>query len=408
MADNLLYWIWLQRAVGPGSADVPKLLEHFHTAEAVHSADRAALQGVGITGRSLDALCRKSLEAAGRQMEQCSRLGWMLTPEDILYPEPLRHIFSPPLVLYGRGLLPEFGEKARPAIGIVGTRECTSYGIQAAGAVSAGLAAAGCPIISGGARGIDRAAHEGALYAGGSTVIVQACGLDVEYPRVNRDLRRRVLEGEGAIITEFLPGTRAFVSNFRIRNRLMSGMSLAICVIESPNVSGAKITARTAREQGRDVFVVPGRVTDPQSEGSHTLIREGATLITRPSDVLQEYPHLFGETLEKEADRGFAAYYEWLASGSAPRRVASTPVAVPKAEPKPAGEPVPCPAYVSATAQRVYAALQGQEPMAADIICKQVGLTSGEMFASLTELELSGCITTHPGKRYSITLSKKG
>lgn len=407
MREGLVYWVWLQRAVGPGSTDVPRLLSAFRTAEAVWNADRLTLERSGITGRRLlDALGRKSLDAAKKQAEQCARMGWMLTPEDDLYPEPLRHIFSPPLVLYGKGRLPAFDENAIPCVGVVGTRQCTTYGIQAAAAMSAGLAAAGCPIISGGARGIDRAAHEGALYAGGHTVIVQACGLNVEYPYTNRDLRRQVLDSGGAIITEFLPDTKAFGGNFHIRNRLISGMSQAICVVEAPTRSGALITARAARDQGRDVFVVPGRVTDVQSDGSHALIREGAILVTRPSQLLQEYPHLFGETLEKDADRGQAAYYEWLASGArVSSRVADTPRALPMTEPKPAGDPVPCPDFASETAQRVYEALRGGEPIAADVICETIGLTPGEVFAALTELELYGCIESRAGKRYTIQTS---
>ncbi len=404
MRESLVYWIWLQRAVGPGSADVPRLLSAFQTAENVWNADRLTLERGSITDRRLlDALGRKSLDAARKQAEQCARLGWMLTPEDELYPEPLRHIFSPPLVLYGKGRLPAFDEGSLPCVGVVGTRRCTTYGIQAAAAMAAGLAAAGCPIISGGARGIDRAAHEGALYGGGHTVIVQACGINVEYPYTNRDLRRQVLDSGGAILTEFLPDTKAFGGNFPIRNRLISGMSQAICVVEAPSRSGALITARTAREQGRDVFVVPGRVTDTQSDGSHALIREGAVLVTRPSQLLQEYPHLFGETLEKDADCGQAAYYEWLASGArVPNRAADVPRALPETEPEQIGDPVPCPAFASETAQRVYAALRGGESLAADVICEAVGRTPGEVFAALTELEVYGCVESRAGKRYAV------
>ncbi len=404
MSDSLVYWIWLQRIVGQGSADVPRLLEAFGTAKAVWEADRFTLERGGIvSGRLLDVLGRKSLDGAKKQMTACARMGWMLTPEDDLYPEPLRHIFSPPLVLYGKGRLPDFGEGAIPCVGMVGTRKCTSYGIQAAAAMAAGLAAVGCPILSGGARGIDRAAHEGALYAGGHTVVVQACGLNVEYPYATRGLRRDVLDSGGAILTEFAPDTKAFPGNFHIRNRLISGMSKALCVVEAPSSSGALITARAAREQGRDIFVVPGRVTDKESDGSHALIREGAVLVTRPSQLLQEYPRLFGETVEKDADRGQAAYYEWLASGARrPERVANAPIVMPEPEREPTGDPVPCPNYASETAKNVYTALHGKAPLAAEDICEQSGLTPGEVFAAVTELELYGCIDSRPGKRYTV------
>lgn len=403
MRDSLIYWIWLQRAVGPGSSVVARLLEAFPNAEAVWRTDRLTLEKAGVTDRRvLDALCRKATDGAVKQAERCARMGWMLTPEDLLYPEPLRHIFSPPLVLYGVGRLPDFEEGARPAIGIVGTRKSTTYGVQTAAAMAAGLAAVGCPIISGGARGIDRAAHEGALYANGYTVIVQACGLNVNYPLANRELRRDVLDGGGAIVTEFAPDTKAFPGNFPIRNRLISGMARAICVVEAPAASGALITARTAREQGRDVFVIPGRATDPQSDGSHALIREGAALVTRPSQLLQEYPQQFSENEATDADRGYAAYREWVEGGArVVQKVADTPIAVPVAT-KPLGEPVPCPDYAGETARKVYEILRNKEPLTADVICDCSNLTPGEVFAALTELELYSCVENCPGKRYTI------
>lgn len=406
VADSIAYWIWLQRAIGPGSSEVPKLLEAFGTAEAVHRADRLELQKAGIVARrTLDALGRKALDAAEKQARRCADMGWMLTPDDERYPEPFRQIFSPPLVLYGKGELPSFGEEDVPAIGIVGTRRCTNYGVEATAALAAGLAAVGCPIISGGARGIDRAAHEGALYASGRTVIIQACGLNVEYPLQNRDLRRRVLEGGGAIMTEFQPDMRAMSGNFHIRNRLISGLSRGLCVVEAPAVSGALITARTAREQGRDVFVVPGRVTDEQNDGSHTLIREGAVLVTRPSQVLEEYPSAFDDAACETADRGQAAYHEWRARGTRqPRKDVSQPTTEPSPVPEEeSGEPTPCPTYASPAAHTVYAALVGEKALTMDELSIKIGLTSAEMFSALTELELYGCVDNQAGKRYSIS-----
>lgn len=411
VADTVVYWIWLQRAIGPGSSEVPKLLEAFNTAKAVWEADRLTLQKAGITAkRTLDALGRKSLDAAEKQAQRCARMGWMLTPEDERYPEPLRQIFSPPLVLYGKGELPSFDEEDIPAIGIVGTRRSTTYGVRATAALAAGLAAVGCPIISGGARGIDRAAHEGALYASGRTVIVQACGLNVEYPFQNRDLRRDVLENGGAIVTEFLPDTRALSGNFHIRNRLISGLSRGLCVVEAPAISGALITARTAREQGRDVFVVPGRVTEEQNDGSHTLIREGAILVTRPSQILQEYPSLSDERVLKSADRGQAAYHEWRERGSrTPTKIVSESTAESVSTPEEVcGEPAPCPTYASPAAQAVYAALVGEKPLTMDELSIKIGLTSAEMFSALTELELYGCVDNQAGKRYAISKIQKG
>lgn len=404
MQDHLVYWIWLQRAVGAGSSEVPKLLKAFANAEEVWKADRFALQRAGVTvTKTLDTLCEKSLDAAEKQRQRCIKLGWILTPQDALYPEPLKQIFSPPLVLYGNGRLPDLSEAATPSIGMVGTRKCTRYGRECAAAMSAGLAAAGCPIISGGAKGIDRAAHEGALYAGGQTVIVQACGLNVEYPYANRDLRLDVLESGGAIVTEFAPDTHAFSSNFHIRNRLISGLSKGICVVEAPKSSGALITARTAREQGRDVFVIPGRATDAESSGSHELIRDGATLVTDPVQILQEYSSYFGEKQKAEAAQGFAAYYEWLESGRRTNeRVADAPIEYRGSEPERVGTPAECPLYASEAARSVYDALRAHGPLSSDVACEHCALSPAEVFSALTELELYGCIEECAGKRYTI------
>lgn len=406
MVEAPVYWIWVQQAVGAGSSTAARLLQAFPTAKAIYEADCDALVRAGVTGAALNALCRKSLDAAQRQAERCARLGWILTPEDTLYPRPLRNIYSPPLVLYGEGPLPSFDEEDPPAIGMVGTRRCTSYGITVAGAMAAGLAAVGCPIISGGARGIDRAAHEGTLYAGGHAVLVKPCGLDVEYPVANRDLRWRVLESGGAIVTEYASKVPVRAGNFRVRNRLISGLARGVCVVEAPVISGSLITARAAAEQGRDVFVVPGQVTAPESYGSHQLIREGAALVTRPSEILQEYRYRRKEQDGAEADRAQAAYYEWKQRSRGDELWAAAPLSATadKAAETEAVADIPCPDGVSGTARRVYEALNA-DPLSAELICERTRLTPSEVFAALTELELYGCVDSHSGKRYT---RKKG
>ncbi len=395
MRDDRVYWIWLQKAVGVGRHAGAKLLEHFGSAQAVYAADREVLSAAGFRGRLLEALCRKSLDAAKRQLAYALGMGWVITPESEAYPERLRHIAVPPLVLYGMGVLPR---RDLPYIAMVGTRGCTEYGTRVGAAMAAGLAAAGCAIVSGGARGIDRAAHEGALYAGGYTVAIQACGINVNYPWETRDLRRDILESGGTVMTEFPPDMRVQRGSFHIRNRLMSGMAPALCVVEAPHSSGALITTRAALEQGRDVYVVPGRVTDKQSAGSHRLIREGAVLVTQPADILSEYPEQFGEAALAEADRGYAAYQEWLCGG---RERPTHTVEVPTA-PEPSGEPVACPATVTPAAARVYEVLAAQGTQQAELLCRATGLTAGELFSALTELELYDCVESLPGKQYRI------
>ncbi len=396
MRESTPYWIWIQQAVGQGSSAVPKLREAFSSPEEVYAASRLELERAGVTGKPLECLCRKTIDPMRRMAERCEKLGWVLTPEDAGYPQILGTLYSPPLVLYGKGILPDLDTASVPIIGMVGTRECTAYGIKAAGGVAAGLAAAGSVVISGGAKGIDRASHEGALYGGGRTVAVQACGLDVEYPLPNRQLRQRIVEEGGAIITEYLPGTPAFANHFRVRNRLISGLSWGICIVEAPERSGALITARHAREQGRDVFVVPGNITSAESVGSNELIKEGATLITRPSEILRDYQfRCSGALQEEEADRAQHAYFEYVARGAQTSRPVKR-----VADGSRVSTAMSCPETVSDMAKKVYGVLT-DTPITAEELCCVIGMPAGTLFAALTELELHGCARSYPGKRYS-------
>ena len=388
--------MWIQQAVGQGSSAVPKLLDAFSSPEEVYAAGRLELQRAGISGKALDCLCRKSLDAMHRTAERCEKLGWILTPDDKGYPDSLRQLFSPPLALYGKGILPNLNTPAVPPIGMVGTRKSTAYGDRAAGGIAAGLAAVGSVVISGGANGIDAASHQGALYGGGRTVAVQACGLDVEYPFPNRHLRQRIVEEGGAVITEYLPGTRAFPNHFEVRNRLISGLAWGVCVVEAPERSGALITARHAREQGRDVFVVPGNITSAESYGSNALIKDGATLITRPSEILREYQiRCSGALQEDEADRAQMAYHDYLEHGPEPiRRTLRV------ADGTKLPVQMPCPDGASDLAKAVYEALT-DTPITAEELCSISGIPAGKLFSGLTELELYGCARSYPGKRYS-------
>ena len=395
MNDSTVYWMWIQHAVGAGSSAVPKLLEAFSAPEEVYEADRITLQRAGVSGKALECLCRKTLDPIKRMMQRCEQLGWIITPEDVGYPDLLRHIYSPPLVLYGKGLLPQLDATSVPSIGMVGTRKSTSYGEKAAGGIAAGLAAAGCVVISGGAVGIDRASHEGALYGGGRTVAVQACGLDVNYPIPCCEVRERIVEQGGAVITEYEPGVVAYSNHFHVRNRLISGLSWGVCVVEAPEKSGALITARLAREQGRDVFVVPGNITSLQSYGSNELIKDGAMLVTRPSEILADYQSRCGNVLlTEEADRAREAFFAYREQGL-PMIQKKTVQHV--ASPKPI---IPCPDTATEKAKRVYAALT-QHPITAEELCTVTQMAVSDLFAALTELELFGCAQSYPGKRYS-------
>ncbi len=400
MDKNTLYWMWFQQIVSQGTSTAPRLLARFSSIEELYRADRGDYCYVGAPSYILDALCDKSLDKVTELAEKALRYGgWIVTPDHRDYPTPFRNLYSYPLALYGRGFLPHF--EALPVISIVGTRKSTANGEKVASAMAAGLAAAGCPIISGGAVGIDRAAHEGAMYANGLTVAVQACGLDVNYPPKNVYMRERILESGGALISEYPPGTETRPSFFQVRNRLISGLSWGVCVIEAPFRSGALITARTARDQGKDVFVVPGDVLNANYNGSNRLIREGATLVTNPADILQEYQIRCGNTLdEEEALRGQQAFYE---RGKVKTECRQMPVVsdpgwlLDETETTPLQ---PLPDGVSQTCRRVYDTL-GTKPISAEILCEKTGIPIGEIFSVLTELEIYGCIRNYPGQQYA-------
>lgn len=278
------YWLGFHLVPGIGATRLAALIEYFGgIAEAWH-ASPGALRASGLGSRASDALiatrARISLDA---EMERVELAGvHFLTLEDDDYPRLLREIPSPPLVLYVRGTLQPSDEAA---VAIVGTRRVTSYGREMSHRIASELASAGVTIVSGLARGVDGVAHLATLEAGGRTVAVLGCGLDTIYPPEHRALAGRITES-GALVSEFPLGTRPDAANFPVRNRIISGLSLGIVVIEAPLKSGALITANFAADHGRTVLAVPGSALSSASAGTIQLLRDGATIATNGSDVL--------------------------------------------------------------------------------------------------------------------------
>ncbi|MBC2593138.1 DNA-protecting protein DprA [Ruficoccus amylovorans] len=281
---------------GVGPVTLRRLFDHFgEDPRSVLAAGVSALrqvQGVGPEMASTIANWRSHFDLA-KEEEKLARGGVnFIHTGSVEYPPLLKEIYDPPIGLYTKGPL----RVGRKTVAIVGSRHTTLYGQGVARRLAADLARLGICVASGLARGIDTAAHEGALEAGGPTVAVLGCGLDIIYPPENIDLYRR-LEKSGAIFSEFRLGTRATKSTFPMRNRLLSGMSLAVIVVESDASGGSMITARFAAEQNRQVFAVPGRIDQPSSRGCHQLIRDGATLLTCVDDLLEEL-QFAGEQLQ--------------------------------------------------------------------------------------------------------------
>ncbi len=282
------------RGIGPRTANM--LLDRFGSPANIFAASRGALLGEGLKPPTIEQLHNTEiLEKAQIEIEKLEALGaQVITLADEAYPQLLREIYDPPIALYVKGDLE--AALLRPAIAVVGSRRCSTYGINAANFLSRELAAQGVTIISGLARGIDGAAHRGALEAGGKTVGVIGTGLDVNYPKEHNKLADE-LAANGAVVSEFPLGTPPLAQNFPYRNRVISGLCYGVLIIEAAEHSGSLITARLANEQGREVFAVPGNITSQTSFGPNFLIKDGAKLVQQARDVIEEFPLPIREAL---------------------------------------------------------------------------------------------------------------
>ena len=298
----LKFWVWLTEQNRLGGPARQVLLEHFGSPEEVYYAESGdLLQVEGITADQVQALENKSLDRAQSILEECARKDiFLLTAQDALYPQRLKNIYDPPLLLYGRGSMPLFDEEA--AVAVVGTRSCSPYGIRTAERFGFEMSKQGGLVVSGLARGIDAASQLGALRAGGLTAAVLGCGVDVVYPPENDRLYEDVA-ASGVLLSEYPPGAEPFGWHFPARNRILSGLCLATLVVEAPEKSGALITAATALEQGRDVFAIPGPLDAEGSVGCNRLIRDGAGLATESWDILREYQSRYPHKLHPDGEK---------------------------------------------------------------------------------------------------------
>src|SRR5579863_6941156 len=305
--EDELHWLALRMVPGLGTRRIGLLLERLRTPQAIFRASASELEAVGLNGaiaRSVASGC--SFDDAASQQQKARESGaQLITLGDSRYPETLRKIFDPPPVLFARGR-PELLSSI--CIAVVGTRHPTPYGVAAAEKLSGDLARAGVTIVSGMARGIDTAAHKAALAANGKTIAVLGCGVDIVYPSENRKLAAEIA-ARGLIVSEFPMEATAFPQNFPIRNRIISGLSCGILVIEGAQYSGSAITARLAIDQGREVFAVPGNITSKMSWGPNLLIKQGAKLIQDWNDVVVDLPQtaqrrLIDEGRQRIMDQG--------------------------------------------------------------------------------------------------------
>ncbi|MBV8906339.1 MAG: DNA-protecting protein DprA [Acidobacteriia bacterium] len=376
--EEALHWLALRLAPGLGTHTTLRVLEKMRSPMAIFRASASELEAAGLSPAQARNLASgySFEEAADQQQRMLDTGAQLITLHDERYPQRLREIFDPPLVLFAIGrteLLSSY------SIAIVGTRRPTPYGIAATERLSADLAKAGLTIVSGMARGIDTAAHTSALAEEGETIAVLGCGVDVLYPADNRKLYQDIAR-RGLLISEFPLGAPAYPQNFPIRNRIVSGLALGTVIVEGAQHSGSAITAKLAMDQGREVFAVPGNITSKVSWGPNLLIKQGAKLVQEWTDVTNELPAGVRRELVARAQQKIL-----FSEGQ------------PLPEPTPEGMEEP----QKALARKLLACLQVDVPQQLDTLLETFeGVSSSELIGALFDLEMSGLIRQLPGKNF--------
>lgn len=387
---ELQYLLWLTEVAGIAPQRGVQLLEHFGSPKAVWQADSKQIgRCVKLEEKELERLKNRSLAKPNLILARCKLQNIRILPiYDEDYPDRLRNIYDPPLVLYVRGKLPDFNRL--PAVAVVGQRKATPYGRIVTERLAFQLSRAGVIVVSGMAAGIDSAAHNGAVKGDTPTVAVFGTAIDQCYPANNAGLLRSILHN-GAAVSEYPPGKHTFATSFPRRNRIISGLSLGVVVGEAPKKSGSLITAGLALDQGRDVFAVPGAVDAVSSEGCNELIARGAKLVRDAKDVLEEYAGSYTFANVESEEPPVEEHH--TAPPKKPIR---------KAEPKPeAVGPTLADVYgqgMAAESDPVMDALDGILPL--EELSRRTGIDTPTLLGKLTLLELQGKVRQLPGQNY--------
>lgn len=371
-----LYWLALHLVPGLGARNALKLIRTFGSPERVFHASLTELRSCGLREAIAETIhSGTSFEDAGTEQNKVEQAGAeIISIHDAKYPERLKEIFDPPILLYARGRAECLsGEN----LAVVGSRRPTPYGMAVGRKLSRELTQVGMTVVSGMARGIDSYAHQGALEADGPTIAVLGCGVDVVYPRENKKLADQIV-AKGAIVSEFPMGSTAFPQNFPIRNRVISGLSLGVMVVEGAQYSGSLITARLALDQGREVFAVPGSIVSKPSWGPNLLIKQGANLVQDASDVIEALPLDVKQRLARTQETAAAQAATSSGGQASLWENAATPLA-----------------------KKLLPLLQIDQSMHIDEIIRRCEQNSpSEILSALSELELCGLAKQLPGKRF--------
>ncbi|MEG1686844.1 MAG: DNA-processing protein DprA [Angelakisella sp.] len=382
--DERLSWLMYQRVFGYGTVRSQQVLAAVgHPAELFSMSKDALEQSRWLTPREQrQVLSRAALESqADATLARAYRLGCtVLTPDSQQYPQRLRNIYAPPSVLYLLGSLGAIDD-TRPAIAMVGTRKYTEYGRKVATDLTSQLVQCGVVVVSGLAYGIDTISHTAALAAGGCTVAVLGCGLDMVYPMANQELHGQILRSGGAVVSEFPPGEQPLPFHFPIRNRIISGLSLGVVVVEGSRHSGSLITAGHAVTQDREVFAVPGEIYSEMSQATNWLITQGATMATCVEDILGQFPYL-RLTVPDMPDTQ-PAQLSFQLPQSSPAPVPTTAL----------------PSYLNENQRKILDCISRQ-PVGSDELAAETNLPIPAILSALTQLELFGLIEACAGRRY--------
>jgi DNA processing protein len=373
MDESLLFWVGLTRIEGLGVRGAHRLIEHFGSPQAAYMASLTELESCGVPARVAQAIfAQAGLKDAEKEVREVTQAACRLIAVDSEdYPPLLKQIPDAPLLLYVRG---DAKILSQHAVAMVGTRRPSAYGSSVAHRLAHDLAQRQLVVVSGLARGIDSAAHRGALEAKGTTVAVLGSGIDVIYPRENQHLAEQIMKS-GAVISEFPLGTGPTPENFPIRNRIISGLSLGVVVVEAAEYSGSLITARLAVDQNREVFAVPGNITSAQSFGPNHLIKQGAKLVDQWMDVIEEFPAEIRMQLLPPAEAS-------------------------EGEPLDAKTGSLFEASLNPDQKAIFEVLRADQALFVDEIVGAAQVPQPRVLAALLELEMNGLIRQLPGKNF--------
>ncbi len=394
--ENTLAWLSLALTPGLGPRRIQRAMRQLANPADLFRLPLTGLEALQMPAASARFVAEgKACRVAEEEWRKAESSGCkLLTFSDLDYPDRLREIYDPPPVLWVRG---PASVLARPGIAVVGTRQPTPYGLGMAELLSRDLAARKLLIISGMARGVDTAAHKGALLVGGGTIAVWGTGVDVIYPKENKRLAEDIVQAGGVIVSEQPLGTFPAPQNFPLRNRVISGLSVGVLVVEAGEQSGTRVTARCALEQNRDVYAVPGNVTTRNAWGPNTLIKQGAKLTATWEDIWEDLPSQVRLELEDRSESGVqTALFAGAEDGSASQRGVTASVLQAANTALPPGPPLTPPEAA------VYGHLRLDEALHIEELLERLDgqVTSAEIFTALFELELNNYIRQLPGKNY--------